>query len=111
MGIQILLQCSIDGMDTVLENTFLDAYGVEIRRKPLRLSLKLKRRLWIRLVRTKRKIEEPALNLMKDEKMDFDERVICLMRYGEVTNKAKGPTKDSRRADIPNGLRNIIEEF
>lgn len=48
---------------------------------------------------------------MKGGKIDFDDEIICLMRYGRITDEAKVTIKDLKRADFPDGLRMIIEEL
>lgn len=51
------------------------------------------------------------LNLIKGEKMNFNDGVIHFMRYERATDKTNMPIEDVGRTDIPNGLRMIIKEF
>ncbi|KAL3678540.1 hypothetical protein R1sor_021496 [Riccia sorocarpa] len=77
--------CDADGLDAILGNTLLDRFEMELKRKPLRLSFKLKGKIHARkLHRVARMKNSAGLNLVRGKDMDFNDGFLCVMRWADV---------------------------
>ncbi|KAL2635310.1 hypothetical protein R1flu_006789 [Riccia fluitans] len=90
--------CQLDGLEAVLGNTLFDRIEMELARRPLRLSFKVKgKRHGVRVHRVSRKRDSAGLNLIRVKDVDFEDGVLCVMRWADMGSD--GPKGDA----IPSG--------
>ncbi|KAL3688559.1 hypothetical protein R1sor_014868 [Riccia sorocarpa] len=106
--------CDADGLDAILGNTLLDRFEMELKRKPLRLSFKLKGKIHARkLHRVARMKNSAGLNLVRGKDMDFNDGFLCVMRWADVGadgGQVSGSTSELDPQSLM-GLQRVLNEF
>ncbi|KAL3682840.1 hypothetical protein R1sor_000862 [Riccia sorocarpa] len=104
--------CHLDGLEAFLGNTVFDRLEMELARKPLRLSFKVKgKRRGVKVHRVSRKRDSAGLNLVRAKDMDFNDGVLCVMRWADMADGPNGGVASVEASRSQGGLREILSEY
>ncbi|KAL3686374.1 hypothetical protein R1sor_008948 [Riccia sorocarpa] len=104
--------CHLDGLEAVLGNTVSDRLEMELAWKPLRLSFKMKgKRRGVKVHRVSRKRDSAGLNLVRAKDMDFNDGVLCVMRWADMADGPNGGVASVEASRSQGGLRDILSEY
>ncbi|KAL2632608.1 hypothetical protein R1flu_004087 [Riccia fluitans] len=105
--------CQLDGLEAVLGNTLFDRLEMELAQKSLRLSFKMKGKRRVQMHQVSRKRDSAGLNLIWAKDMNFEDGVLCIMRWTDMgSDGPKGdavPSGESSRSQ--DGLREIMGDY
>ncbi|KAL3692137.1 hypothetical protein R1sor_005788 [Riccia sorocarpa] len=106
--------CHLDGLEAVLGNTVFDRLEMELARKPLRLSFKVKgKRRGVKVHRVFRKRDSAGLNLVRAKDWDFNDGdgVLCVMRWADMADGPNGSVASVEASRSQGELRDILSEY